>query len=273
MPRREFGGRSVGPVLDDQLLLSGEVAAVEQHLVDVGLVRGRALQVVGPIGNFGPAVELLAGRQREGAHVVPVRRDERLGDAQVVDQGLPVVDVGHVERARPRCGRQAERHRTVPRCVVGVVGIGARHEIAVLVGAVVAPGRDDPRSGGVANALRRLQVHAGVQRIVAQRAQGCFQPRSAGGEQIEQAAIGRETDCGGLVGVKLLGCGAARDRHRRSQSLRVVRRPGVVDAGVRDGKRACDHGRPHAATSHFFERRFVPDHHDCGIRWQRNCRR
>ena len=262
MAGRQLRRRTVGPVFDDQLLLRREVAAVGQHVVDVGLVAGRALQIVRAGGNFGPVVKLVCRAQGKRPHLVPMRCDEGLGRAQVVDQRLPLVGVGDVQRTGCGGGRQAKRHRRIGWCIKRVVGIGTRAQIAVLVGAIVAAGGDHCGCRRIADALSGVQVGGQVERVVALGLHHRRQARGTCRKEIAQAMVGRMTDGLGFLTVVLLGQGAARQGRHRSHGTQVVWRPGVVQAGM--GHRQCPRhdGRPQAGAAYFVQRRLVPgDYH------------
>jgi hypothetical protein len=152
-PRRQLGGRPVGPILRDHLLLVVEHGAIGDDLACLlderrRAGRGRTLHA-----------ERVVALEREGLHVLPVRRDEGLDDEAAFSvrdpERLPATDFG-------------DEIRRIDRRVAGVVRVGPRIEVAELVRAVLMSKGEHRGAGGVADARRRRGIDARIRRVVAE---------------------------------------------------------------------------------------------------------
>src|SRR5215813_14101696 len=97
MAWRQLGGRTVGPVLDDQLARRVQVRAVLQYFIDVLLI----VLICEDIRRWQRVVKLLSRGQREGRDIFPVRADKHLDHATQfgwANQRLPVDWVSNRQR-------------------------------------------------------------------------------------------------------------------------------------------------------------------------------
>src|SRR5262249_13548991 len=122
----QLGGRTVGPVLDDQLALIVQLCAELLYVTGVFLIVPIILVDIRRIGHLG--VKLVSRGQREGHDKAPVRADTLLRHASRANQRLPVVRATEVKRQRwaqvgPR--RYAKHHGVIARLVTRIIRIGA----------------------------------------------------------------------------------------------------------------------------------------------------
>ncbi len=182
--RRLHGTHTVGPVLDNELAPQVQGLAVRNRELDIGQVVAGTLQKVGHGRKRIELLERVLG-QREWGNLLPKRRHKDLCLASGIDQGLPMVRIDGVYRARPGCGRQTKRHRRIPRLIerqqvgAGVVRVRKRiwnqvaarkgiRQVTALVGAVVESGVDDRDGGHVADTLRRGEIGREIGRVIAE---------------------------------------------------------------------------------------------------------
>ena len=143
-----------------------------------------------------------------------------------------------VHETRVECNSQV--HRTICRCVAGVIAVGhtrfpAGH-VAELIGAISVAELEHGACGKIADSGRCSWVQG---RVVGVKAEVSHQrienARFVAREDVDRSAVGRKTDRGLLVRPRVLAVGAAELRPETSSNgVAVERSPGVVSAGMDD---------------------------------------
>src|ERR1041385_8756181 len=202
--------------LDERLLLQREIRVQAYHFPDVAVQRLGA-----PLWRRGRA-ELVRTLEREGLHLAPIRREEARRHG-------PAVAVG--ERNRHPADGVDDLVRGILRCIPGGVGVRltiAARLVAELVGAVVTAVFDDRFGGGVAHALRRVELGGAVVGVEAFGAEPGANPFRVLGIDEDERAIRRVSDRRLLVGLGSLARRPAQPAtETRTHGDVVVSRPGV----------------------------------------------